>query len=72
MQFLRLLSLVAVAAYSLPAIAQTTPRGVEKQAKADRKMERAHTVKHDESMSKEPRLIRTEDRLAHRKAKVRR
>jgi hypothetical protein len=72
MQFLRLPVMAALAALSLPAVAQTTPRGVEKQAKADRKMERAHTVKHGESMSKEPRLVRTEDRLDHRKAKARR
>jgi hypothetical protein len=72
MPFLRLLAITALAALSLPALAQTTPRGVEKQARADRKMERAHTVKHGESMSKEPRLIRTEDRLDHRKAKARR
>ncbi len=72
MQLFRFLALAASAALSLPALAQTTPRGVEKQAKADRKMERAHTVKHGESMSKEPRLIRIEDRLDHRKAKARR
>ncbi len=71
MQLLRSLTAVALATYSLSAVAQTTPRGVEKQAKADRKMERAHTVKHGESMSKEPRLIRTEDRHDHRKAKAR-
>ncbi len=72
MLLLRSLTVVVIAACSLPAIAQTTPRGVEKQSKADRKMERAHTVKHGESMSKEPRLIRTEDRHDHHKAKVRR
>jgi len=35
-------------------------------------MDRAHTLKHGESLRKEPRLVREEDRLEHRKTKARR
>ena len=52
MNFLRFLAAaVVLAALSLPAAAQNTPRGVQKQARADRKMDRAHTLKHGESLS---------------------
>ena len=47
---------------ALAAAAQTTPRGEARQARADRKMDRAHTIKHGESMSKVPKVIREEDR----------
>ena len=56
-----LLLLTLVLSASLAA-AQNTPRGVAKQARADRKMDRAHTLKHGESMTKEPRVIREEDK----------
>lgn len=67
---------IAIAALALagalPAAAQTTPRGVEKQARADRKLERAHTIRHDQSLSREPKLVRKEDKLDHhRPAKFR-
>ncbi len=47
---------------ALTAAAQTTPRGEAKQARADRKMERAHTIKNGESMTKEPKVMRKEDK----------
>jgi hypothetical protein len=73
MNFLRLLAAAAAfAALSLPATAQNTPRGVQKQERADRKMDRAHTLKHGESLSEEPKLVRQEDRRDHRRAKPRR
>jgi len=73
MKILHSLTVVAVVvALGLPAAAQNTPRGVAKQAKADRQMDRAHTLKHGESLRKEPRLVREEDRLEHRKTKTRR
>lgn len=56
----------------MPAAAQNTPRGVQKQERADRKMDRAHTIRHGESLSKEPKLVRREDRRDHRRAKPRR
>jgi hypothetical protein len=73
MNFLRPLATAAVlAVFSFLAAAQNTPRGVRKQEKADRKMDRAHTVRHGESLSKEPKLVRKEDRLDHHKYKPRR
>ena len=73
MNFLRFLAAaVVLAALSLPAAAQNTPRGVQKQERADRKMDRAHTLKHGESLSEEPKLVRQEDRRDHRRAKPRR
>lgn len=73
MNFLRFLAAaVVLAALSLPAAAQNTPRGVQMQARADRKMDRAHTLKHGESLSEEPKLVRQEDRRDHRRAKPRR
>ena len=53
-------------AASHAAFAQNTPRGVAKQMRADRKMDHAHTVRHGKSLSKEPKLVREEDRLDHR------
>jgi hypothetical protein len=35
-------------------------------------MDRAHTLKHGESLSEEPKLVRQEDRRDHRRAKPRR
>jgi hypothetical protein len=73
MNFLRsLAAAVALAALSLPAAAQNTPRGVQKQERADRKMDRAHTIRHGESLSKEPKLVRQDDRRDHHRAKPRR
>lgn len=69
-----LASALVLAISTLPALAhapaslrQTTPRGEKKQARADRKMDRAHTARRGESLSKEPRLVREEDKLDHRK-----
>lgn len=53
---------------SPPTFAQNTPRGEAKQARADRKMDRAHTVRHGESLTKEPKLVREEDHRDHRPA----
>ena len=46
---------------ALAAAAQTTPRGEARQARADRKMDQAHTIKHGASLTKEPKVIREED-----------
>lgn len=54
-----------------PAPAQTTPRGVARQARADRPMEQAHAPRRGESLSKEPKLLRQEDHLRHKGAKKR-
>jgi hypothetical protein len=51
----------------LVAPLQNTPRAEKKQARADRKMERAHTIRHGESLSRAPKLIRQEDKRDHRK-----
>jgi len=72
MKILHSLAVAAVVAALSPAAAQNTPRGVAKQAKADREMDRAHTLKHGESLRKEPRLVREEARLEHHKARTRR
>ncbi|AMR26930.1 hypothetical protein A0257_07300 [Hymenobacter psoromatis] len=53
-------------AASQPAFAQNTPRGEARQARADRKMDRAHTIRHGKSLTKEPKLVRREDHLDHR------
>ena len=68
--FTALVAGLALAA-ALPAPAQTTPRGVAQQSRADRPMEQAHTPQRGESLSKEPKLLRKEDRLAHKGAKKR-
>lgn len=47
---------------ALAATAQATPRGEARQARADRKMDQAHTIKHGESLTKVPKVIREEDR----------
>ncbi len=56
-----------LSAASQPVIAQNTPRGEARQARADRKLDRAHTIRHGESLTKKPRLVRQEDRLDHRR-----
>lgn len=63
------LALAAALALSAPppAAAQATPRGERKQARADRRMERAHTIRHGESLHKKPRLVREENKLDHRR-----
>lgn len=53
---------------SQSAFAQNTPRGEAKQARADRKMDRAHTIRHSKSLTKEPKLVRREDRLDHHRS----
>jgi hypothetical protein len=73
MNFLRpLAAAAAFVALSLPAAAQNPSHGVQKQARADRKMDRAHILKHGESLSEEPKLVRQEGRRDHRRAKPRR
>lgn len=70
MRTLATLALLLSAALAAPA--QTTPRGEAKQARADRRMERAHTIRRGASLSKKPRLVREEDKLDRQKARPRR
>lgn len=60
-QLLILPLMLALATTGYSASAQNTPRSVKKQARADRKMDRAHRVRRNESLTKVPKVVREED-----------
>lgn len=65
-QLLILPLVLALATTGYSSSTQNTPRGVEKQARADRRMDRAHLVRRNESLTKVPKVVREEEKHDHK------